>query len=78
MFPGKSARGHLERPMGSVQHLDGGDSRPHLQRDGLHGDHADDLEAAQRPRQELAARVQGSGPHGVPHQDRQREGGHAV
>lgn len=78
LLVGKSARGDIERPMGPVQHADGGDRRPHVQRDGVHGDHADDLEEAQRPRQELEARVQGAGAHGVPHQDRQREGRHAV
>lgn len=64
--------------MGPFEHADGGDRRPHVQRDGVHRDHADDLEAAQRPRQELAARVQGARAHGVPHPDRQREGGDAV
>lgn len=55
--------------MGPVQHADGGDRRPHVQRDGLHGDHADDLEAPQRPRQELAACVQGARADGVSDQD---------
>lgn len=64
--------------MGPIQHADDGDCRPDIQRDGLHGDNAHDLEEAQRPRQELAPRLQGARAHGVPHQDGHGEGGAAV
>lgn len=64
--------------MGPVQHPHGGDRRPHLQRHGVHGDHADDMETVERPRQELETRLQGPSPHGVPHKNRQREGRDAV
>lgn len=58
-IPGQSARGDLKRPLGALQHPHGRDSRPHLQRDGFHRDHADDMETAQRPWQELETRLQG-------------------
>lgn len=58
---GEGAGSHLERPMGPFVHDHGGDCRPHVQRGGLLRNHADDLEAHERPRQKLAARVQGTG-----------------
>lgn len=70
IIAGKSARSDIKRSMGTIEHADGGDRRPHVQRDGVHGNHANDMEAAERPRQELAACVQGAGAYGVPHQDR--------
>ena len=72
--PGQGAGGHQQRPLGPVLHPDVRDRGPHLQHGRFLRDHADDLEEAERPRQELAARVQGAGAAGVPHQDWQREG----
>lgn len=57
--------------MGPIKHAYGGDRRPHVQRDGVHRNNADDMEAPQRPRQELEARLQGAGADGVSHQDGQ-------
>lgn len=47
--------------MGPVGHDHGGGGRFDVQRCGFLRDHADDLEATERPRQELAPRVQGIG-----------------
>lgn len=66
--------GDEQRPVGPEQHPDGRDRRPHVQRRRLHGDNADAVEAAERPRQELAARLQGPRTARVPNQDRHREG----
>ncbi len=61
----------------SVLALDG-NRRPDLQRGGLHRGHGHHLEEAQRPRQELAARVQGPHSAGLSDQVRIRASGPAV
>lgn len=68
-YSGQGQRGHIERSMGPEQHADVGNSRLDLQRGRLHRDHADDLEAAQRPRSKLEARLQSSRSAGVFDQD---------
>lgn len=55
--------------MGTKQHFDGRDRRPHVQCRGIYGNHANALEASQRPREELAARLQSPGAARVPNQD---------
>ena len=77
-FAESRAQGDKQRSMGPEQHPHGRDRRPHVQRRRLHGDHADAVEAAERSRQELAARLQGPHAPRVPHQNRQRKGRPAV
>ena len=60
--------------MGPAEHADVGGRRPHLQHRRVQRDHADGVEARQRPRQELAARLQGARPARLHHQDGQRAG----
>ena len=75
---GEGARGDLERPVGTVEHPDERDQRPHLQHSRVRRSDAHDLEAAERSRQELAPRVQVARAARLSDQERQREGRPAV
>lgn len=58
--PAPGQRGHIQRPLGPLQHSDGRHLRPDLQRGGLQRDHDDALETLER-RQELETHSQGEG-----------------
>lgn len=64
--------------MGTFVDADGGNRRPDLQRRCLLGDHADDLEENERPRQELASRLQSAAAAGISDKDGLGEGRAAV
>ena len=64
---GQGSWGHQQWSLGPLLHPDVGDRRPDLQHGRLLRDHADDLEEAQRSRQELETRLQGARPARVSH-----------
>jgi len=64
--------------VGSFIDPDERDKRSHLQHNSLWRGHAHDLEAGERPRQELAPRLQVTGSARLPDQKRKRKSGPAV
>lgn len=60
--------------MGPEQHADVRDRRSDLQCGSVHRDYADGLETTQRPRPQLATRLQSPGATGLPHKNWFRKG----